>query len=752
MPLPDRFQLRGILTRRVTFPRHARLGLCGNFGILTVFESPQFRPHSMKKITFILTCSAAIFLARPEHRSHADGPRLDGTAEEIFRRADKNGDGKVTPDELPNRELFAKFDTDKDGAITLDEVKPVIEAMIAEQKKTAAKTDGPMRRKLADLAQKFIEKRTWPSTPPAAGAEEKPVIIGAKPVKPGDVGIGRQVADVAFQTLDGKSHRLSEWSGKRGVAFAFTSTTCPVSKRYAPSLARIEKELASRDVALVLVNPFASEKADDVAAQAKDAGLTSPYVLDADKSLAAALGARSTTEVFLVDAKRTLIYRGALDDQYGVGYNLDAAREHYLLDAVTAMVAGTRPKIAATEAPGCELDIPAAKPAGTQITFHRDVARIMQQNCVQCHHDKGIAPFALDDIADVTDRAKTIRRVVESRTMPPWFAAPVAEGQPNPWANDHSLSARDKADLLAWIDSKDRPPGNPADAPAPMKFSTEWTIGKPDFVVQLTQPFKIKAGGVMPYQTATVETALTEDKWVQAYEIIPTAREVVHHVIVSVHDKGTRIRGGGDEGASGYWAAYVPGNSSRIYPDGFARKLPAGATVRFQIHYTPTGKATEDQLRMGLIFAKEAPRFAMHTAAVANPKLLIPPGDANHVEVGQHAVSAPLNVTAFMAHMHVRGKAFRFDLVGPDGKTETLLDIPRYDFNWQLRYELKEPRVIPRGSTVKITAVYDNSPANKANPDPTKTVRWGQQTYDEMMIGYIEYFTPLPQPQKVAAK
>ncbi|MCX6979321.1 MAG: hypothetical protein NTV08_01005 [Verrucomicrobia bacterium] len=243
----------------------------------------------------------------------------------------------------------------------------------------------------------------------------------------------------------------------------------------------------------------------------------------------------------------------------------------------------------------------------------------MQQNCVQCHHDKGIAPFALDNIADVTDRAKTIRRVIESRTMPPWFAAPVAEGQPNPWANDHSLSSRDKADLLAWLDSKDRPAGNIADAPAPLKFSSEWNIGRPDLIVQIKQPFKINAEGVMPYQVATVETTLAEDKWVQGYEIMPTAREVVHHVIVNVHEKGAHIRGAGDEGTGGYWAAYVPGNSSRIYPDGFARKLPAGATISFQIHYTPAGKATEDQLRMGLIFAKEPPRFTMHTAAVANP-------------------------------------------------------------------------------------------------------------------------------------
>jgi len=175
------------------------------------------------------------------------------------------------------------------------------------------------------------------------------------------------------------------------------------------------------------------------------------------------------------------------------------------------------------------------------VTYHRDVARILQQNCVQCHREGGIAPFALDDLAEVQDHAKTIKRVVERGQMPPWFAAPVADGAESPWANDHSLSSRDKADLLAWIDSKDRPPGNPADAPEPLKFSSEWNIGKPDLIVQIRQPFSIKAEGFMPYQVATVETVLTEDKWVQAYEVMPTAREVVHHVIVQVHEKGAKL-------------------------------------------------------------------------------------------------------------------------------------------------------------------------------------------------------------------
>ena len=246
----------------------------------------------------------------------------------------------------------------------------------------------------------------------------------------------------------------------------------------------------------------------------------------------------------------------------------------------------------------------------------------------------------------------------------------------------------------------------------------------------------------MPYQFATAQTTLTEDKWVSAYEVIPSVREVVHHVIIQVHEKGARARDR-EEGAGGFFAAYVPGNGSRVYPPGFARKLPAGATVSFQIHYTPAGKAVQEQVKLGLVFAKSPPAYEVKTLALTDRDLNIPPGAADHIESIERPAPFDLNVMAFMAHMHVRGKAFRYDLTLPDGKKEVLLDIPRYDFNWQLRYEYKQPRLIPRGSKVKVTAVYDNSPGNKANPDPAKLVKWGSQTYEEMMIGYIEYFQPL---------
>ena len=237
---------------------------------------------------------------------------------------------------------------------------------------------------------------------------------------------------------------------------------------------------------------------------------------------------------------------------------------------------------------------------------------------------------------------------------------------------------------------------------------------------------------------------LAEDKWVQAYEIVPTDRAVVHHVIVRIVEKGGKIsREDGNNETEGLWAAYVPGNSTRILPDGYAKKLPAGANLHFQIHYTPSGHATEDQLKIGLKFATKPPQYAVHVAGIANPRLKIPPNEANHVETFTRMLPTDMMVNAFIPHMHLRGKAFKYEITTPDGKTETLLDIPRYDFNWQLQYRLAQPRVFPRGSVMKITAIFDNSTGNKANPDPNKWVRWGQQTTDEMMIGYVEHFVPL---------
>ncbi|MCB1230610.1 MAG: redoxin domain-containing protein [Verrucomicrobiae bacterium] len=736
-----------------------------------------------------------IILGLPAGSLHAQKVLGEG----IFHRFDRDGDGTVTEAELPDAATRARYDRNGDGSVTLAEFretvrgeKPATDSSETEEKRddgsdrldafvAALDTDkdGKLSREesrgggwfdrvdrnrddLIDAAEldavralvKRLGSGILPEVPehPITESEIAEITSGPEILKPEDVGVGRMIPDITFTTIDGETHSLAEAKDHRGVVIAMTSATCPVSKRFLPALAELEPKLAAQGIPLVLVNPFASETLDEIRPQIAEHGLKAPYVHDTDKAFATALGATTTTEVFFLDSKRTLLYRGALSDQYGINYSVEKPRHEYLVDAIEAHLKNERPLISATAAPGCELDLKTEDASLTQtdVTYHRDVARILQQNCVGCHHEGGIAPFALDDFVEVDDRAKVIKRVVTEGTMPPWFAAPQADGGPSPWANDHSLSARDRADLLAWLESSDRPMGDPADAPEPLTFSTEWTIGEPDLVVPISHAYDIKADGFMPYQYDTVKLELTEDRWVGAWEIRPSEYDVVHHVIVQVFKSGDKVTRRG-EAEAGYWAAYVPGNGSHVYPEGFAKKLPAGATVQFQIHYTPSGVAKKERLKMGLKFVENPPRYEVKTLPLADRKLEIPPGAPNHEEGMSRKAPVDIPVIGFMPHMHTRGKAFRYEVTYPDGEHEILLDIPRYDFNWQLRYELKEPKLIPRGSTVKVTGVFDNSTGNQANPDPTKTVRWGDQTVDEMLIGYMEYFVPVEEG-KVASK
>ena len=547
------------------------------------------------------------------------------------------------------------------------------------------------------------------------------------------------IGDVEFRDFEGRVQRLSECASRPLTVVAVTSTSCPISKRYLPTLAKLEQTYDPRQVGFVFVNPTPSEPDNDVRAAIQAFGLRGPYVRDGDGKLLAALAARTTAECFVLDRARTLVYRGAVDDQYGFGYSLDVPRRTFLASALDALLAGRAPAIAATDAPGCALDFePSAAPAGS-LTYHNRVSRIVQNHCVECHRDGGVAPFALTRSEDVQAHGEMVEQVVARGIMPPWFAAPAPQGEVTPWSNDRSLAAADKADLLAWLAS-DRPVGDPQDAPIPREFPAEWQIGEPDAIVQLPSPIAVKATGTMPYQNVTVETHFGEDKWVRAYEIRPTARDVVHHVLVFVRGPGEGQSGSEDEGINGYFAAYVPGNAGQVFSDDFAKRIPAGARLRFQIHYTPSGTATQDQLRIGLQFADRPPRHSVSVAGLANPRIAIPPGADNYHE--QASITVPWDVTllSFVPHMHLRGKACRYEAVLPDGTQKVLLDIPRYDFNWQLRYEYAEPLVLPRGSRLVFTAWYDNSDQNPANPDPARVVRWGPQTFDEMLLGYVEYY------------
>lgn len=553
---------------------------------------------------------------------------------------------------------------------------------------------------------------------------------GAKVLSPHELGVGRLVSGLPLRKA-------------KTTVIAFTSVTCPVSQRYAPTLASIGKEFSKRGVDFLFVNPISAESMSDFKSFAKKHGLKGDLIRDQNERFIKALGASSTTEVFVLDAARTLVYRGAVDDQYGLGFSLEHPRHNYLRDAIQASLKRERPAIAATTAPGCALESAGPIAASTKdLTYHGRISRIVEEHCAECHRVGGVAPFALRSFEDLVSRAAMVAKQVDKGIMPPWFATP---GQH--WTNDRSLPEADKNDLLEWLRGP-RKLGNPGDAPLPRTFPRDWALGAPDLVLRIPEPIAVNATGTMPYQNVYIDPGFTEDQWISAVEVRPTARQVVHHVLVHVIPPGqTEQKARADREGGNFLAVYVPGNNLLRYPADFGKVIPAGSKLHFQIHYTPNGTPTSDQTEVAMIFAKETPRYEVRVAAIS-AKLDIPPGEANYETRGRVPVMFDAKLLSFMPHMHVRGKSYRYELELPSGERQLLLDVPRYDFNWQIQYRAASPIEAPAGSVLIGTAQYDNSTNNPANPDATQRVRWGEQTYEEMMLGYFEFYVPAQEAGK----
>jgi mono/diheme cytochrome c family protein len=378
-------------------------------------------------------------------------------------------------------------------------------------------------------------------------------------------------------------------------------------------------------------------------------------------------------------------------------------------------------------------------------TFTKNVAPILYKNCAECHRPSGIAPMSLIEYKEVRPWAKSIRERVVDRTMPPWFADP-KHGE---FANDPSLTQAEIDTIRAWVDAGS-PKGDDKDLPQAPKFVEGWTIGTPDKIFSMREEASIPAEGVVPYRYYRIPTDFTEDKWIQAIEIKPGDRRVVHHVIALYTSTAESENGNGVTRAGGL-GGITPNKTGIVYPPGTARLLRKGSTIILQMHYTTIGEATKDRTSVGLIFARETPKRALGGGQVMNVSFRIPPGAPNHEVKASKTFQEDTYLIAMMPHMHVRGKDFTYTVTYPDGRSEIILHVPKYDFDWQLTYELKKPLLIPKGAKLEGVAHFDNSTRNKFNPDPTSEVRWGEQTWEEMMIGWyttVRSFKPKNNPVK----
>jgi mono/diheme cytochrome c family protein len=414
-------------------------------------------------------------------------------------------------------------------------------------------------------------------------------------------------------------------------------------------------------------------------------------------------------------------------------------------------------------------------------TYSKDVAPILNRHCVNCHRPGEMGPMPLMTFEQVRPYAASIRRRVENGTMPPWHA----EAPAGHFLNERRLTDAEKDTISRWV-AGGSPQGNPQDQPPAPRFVEGWSIGTPDVVLSMQREFEVPASGTIDYQNFAIPTNFTEDKWIQAMELRARVPSVVHHILVYARETGVPPRrdpfrqlplpNGGNHGVAlparnegppqpqqnqnqnqgqqnqaprqpirqTLIASLAPGTTTMVFQPGTALRIGAGATVIFQVHYTANGTATKDLSRMGLVFAKEAPRQEIMSSQFMNPQLILPAGAANQRVDSAIEFTSDAKIWALIPHTHLRGKSWEYRLTYPDGRSEVVLAVPKYDFNWQTYYHYTKPLAVPKGSRLEAIAHYDNSAGNKANPDPSVTVRWGEQTWEEMQYTGISYTVDAP--------
>lgn len=365
-------------------------------------------------------------------------------------------------------------------------------------------------------------------------------------------------------------------------------------------------------------------------------------------------------------------------------------------------------------------------------TFYKDVLPVLAERCQTCHRAGEAAPMPLLTYQQVRPWAKAIRESVATKRMPPWHA----DSRVLRYTNDLSLSEGERKLIVDWTDGG-APEGDVADAPKPKRFVDGWRIAKPDAVFTLPAPVEVPSDGTIDYQYYAVATGFTEDKWVEMAEVRPSARPVVHHAIVS-------IRPPSDHGfySGQFLAGYAPGAAPQIWKPGQARLVPAGSHLIFQMHYTANGKPARDRTQIGLVFAKRLPSERAVALRALNSWFAIPRGAASYRVEASTTVREQAKLAAIRPHMHLRGKSFEVRAVFPDGRTKLVLSVPQYDFHWQPYYYLDTPIVLPAGTKLDCVAHFDNSANNPRNPNPREEVRWGEQSWEEMMIGWFDVLVP----------
>jgi mono/diheme cytochrome c family protein len=551
--------------------------------------------------------------------------------------------------------------------------------------------------------------------------------------------------DTALRGLDGERIPLAVPEGG-ATALIFYSTECPISNSYSPTIGEMMARFGGKPLSWVgiCMDPDLSDS--EVRTHARDFKLTFRVARDRRGAFARKIGATMTPEAFLLDSRGHVRYHGRIDDQFVARRVRNATPGGgELRAAIEAVLAGKDVAVPHVAAVGCP--VPEAPQIAANPTYSKDVAPILQRNCQECHRKGQVAPFGLETYEQARKRAADIASVVEDRGMPPWKASPHFGLK---FKDERTLSEKDIATIVAWAEAG-APEGDPRDRPPSPKFPDDWTLGRPDLVVDIGAEFAIPANGDDIYRCFVVPTDLAKDQYVTAIEYRVDNRRVVHHILAYVDVSGeARKRDAADPGPGyscfagpgepvhGDLGGWAPGIQPSPLPDGVGRSLPRNSDLIIQMHYHPSGKPETDRTRIGLHFARKPIRQTLHWTAALNPGMELLPGESRIEIKASWPVPVDLVAHAVTPHMHLLGRDIAMSITLPDGRVQDLIKIDDWDFNWQYSYFFQEPLDLPKGSVLNVVAHYDNTASNPRNPNkPPKLVKWGEATTDEMCVGFI---------------
>ncbi|MEE9373753.1 MAG: redoxin domain-containing protein [Saprospiraceae bacterium] len=545
-----------------------------------------------------------------------------------------------------------------------------------------------------------------------------------------------RIGDFGLFDHSGDFHTLYYHKNAEAIVLFVQGNECPIVRNAYTDLRKIRDEYASKNVKFFMINSNIQDNRASVKAEIEDFKMMGiPVLIDKDQLVGDLLDIDITAECFVISPKDwTLQYRGPLNDRIGYESQKNNASNHYLKNALDMVINNEKIETAFVNTKGCAVARLSKHEGYETLTYADNIAPILEDNCYNCHQEGGIAPWAMNNYTAVFGWSRMIKQVLLTQRMPPWHADP----EINEFHDDMSLSDEVKRQLVAWIDNgMPKGEGDPLASLQPSK--NEYALGTPDLEINLKKEM-IPATGIIDYRFQDYSVETDEDLYLKAVEVKPGNTSVLHHVIATLeypegYDFPVKHRA--SNWLDGIMAGWAPGGEPEQFPKGTGKLIPKGSTIHFQMHYTTSGKEESDVTSLGLYFHDSKPEFEFITIGPSNFKIHIKPELAHQPFSAVKKFEEDVTIFSMLPHMHYRGKSMNFTLKYPDGSEKPILSVPAYSFNWQRFYYLKYPEFAPAGTELIVNAVFDNSVNNEFNPNPSETLYFGEQTFDEMLVGYV---------------